>query len=94
MKVYGHEENRIFIICSICGADTHHSLMLGKRRSGAYGRQPSQRELEEWFDQHAQCGGTRDHFKLALAKPADWDMAETITADSNVKAAVKRALVQ
>lgn len=85
--------NRIYLVCTICGADTQHSLMLGMRRGNGYFKAPDRRMLDAWYEEHAKCGDTLDHFKLAMQKPANWDRPLPISPDTNVDLAVKLALV-
>ena len=91
---HGVEGNRLYIICTVCGSDTQHSQMLGMRRGSGYFKAPGRREMEEWFEEHAKCGGTLDHFKLALSKPENWDAAEVIDPGTNTALAVKLALIE
>lgn len=81
--------NRMYLVCTQCGAEAAHSLMLGQRREGAFSKSPRQHVFEDWFEQHTHDGG--DHFKLAFAKTPDWD--RSMPADP-VHLAVKLALVQ
>jgi hypothetical protein len=86
------EGNRLYIVCTVCGADTEHSQMLGQRLGSGYHRAPDRRLLDAWFETHAKCGDTLDHFRLVLAKPANWDVWPVISPDSHVGAHVKTAL--
>jgi hypothetical protein len=81
--------NRMYLVCTHCGAEIEHTIMLGQRRTGAFSKSPRQHHLEEWFEAHAHDGG--DHFKLAFGKTPDWD--RSMSADP-VHLAVKLALVQ
>jgi len=89
---HGVEGNRIYLICSVCGPDTQHSMMLGLRRAGGYCRPPSGQQLQAWFDEHEKCGGVNDKFKLAMDKPANWDAPEMVSPTNHVGAHVKTAL--
>ena len=80
--------NRMFLVCTICGAETESALMLGQRRTLAFSKVPRQHHFEEWFEAHEHGGG--DHFKLAFAKTPDWDRS---TPADPVHLGVKLALV-
>lgn len=84
--------NRLYLVCAAHPAES--SIMLGKRLQSAYGRPPSASELDKWFDEHATCVGAPDCFKLAYAKPQNWDVDPPVDPATDIKAAVKLALVK
>lgn len=85
-------ENRLYLTCT--SPPEESAIMLGKRLQSAYGRAPSNHELNKWFDEHATCPGAPDAFKLAYAKPQNWDVDPPADPTKNVGAAVKLALVK
>lgn len=85
--------NRIYLVCTAHQQESK-SLMLGKRLNGAYGRPPSAHEINAWFDEHANCPGAPDCFKLAYQQPQNYDVDPPADPATNVKAAVKLALVK
>lgn len=85
----GPPGNRLYLVCIAC-PDTDQALMLGKRLGQGYSRGPSSREINEWFERHAECCVEPDHFQLAMAKPANWDRQ----ANAALTEAVKLALVK
>jgi hypothetical protein len=87
--------NQLYLICTICGNDAANALLLAERKiDSSYAALSERRALEKFFDRHAECGGTRDKFKLALGHPADWDAVEFADPANNLKAAVRLALVK
>lgn len=86
--------NRIFLVCTACGADTDHAFELARRTSGGYRAARMLRDLQAWLDRHENCGGTRDHFKAGLAKSPDWDATEIADPKSNVRAAVRLGIAK
>lgn len=68
--------------------------MLGKRLQSAYGRAPANTELNKWFDEHEQCLGAPDCFKLAYERPLNFDVDALADPKTNLRAAVKLALVK
>lgn len=82
--------NRLYLVC------THHTnpeeaLLLGERASYEAGYTPSKyKNARDWFDAHAACGRTRDHFALAYGHPADWDIDPP--AEDTVAGQVKLAV--
>jgi hypothetical protein len=85
------EGNRLYLICASHPEDS--KLMLGKRLQSAYGRPPSTHEMNAWFDAHAKCPGAPDCFKLAYAESQNHDVLPVVDPATNLKAAVKLALV-
>lgn len=85
-------ENRLYLTCASHPEES--AIMLGKRLQGAYGRAPSNHELNKWFDEHAQCPGAPDCFKLAYKLPQNHDVDPPADPAHNVGAAVKLALVK
>ena len=87
--------NQLYLICTICGNEAANALLLADRKiDSGYGAIADRRNLDRFFDRHAKCGGTRDKFKLALGKSADWDMGEVVDPATNIKGAVRLALVK
>lgn len=87
--------NQIFIICTVCGAEITSALMLADRKiDSGFTAIQHQRSVQKFFDKHADCGGTRDHFRLALGKNPDWDVIEIVDPSTNIHGAVKLALVK
>lgn len=86
------EGNRVYVTCA--SHPEASLIMLGKRLQSAYGRAPSNNELNSWFDEHANCPGAPDCFKLAYAKPQNWDVDPVVDPGKNIGAAVKLALVK
>ena len=80
--------NRIYLMC-MAHPDTEHSIMLGMRHSTGYFKAPQAKELNRWFDEHSKCVPGLDHFKLGLAKPADWDKVSAV--DKHVKLALVKS---
>jgi hypothetical protein len=85
-------ENRLYLTCA--SHPEASALMLGKRLQGAYGRAPGAHELNGWFDEHANCPGAPDCFKLAYKHPQNHDVDPIADPATDVKAAVKLALVK
>jgi len=81
-------ENRLFLVC-LHHPEVQHALILGKRLGTGYFRPPQTREILEWMEQHATCGGDLDHFAIAYEKPKNWDLA----VKKPVSGAVHLALV-
>lgn len=89
--------NRLFLVCS------HHpkiedSLLLAERTDSEtqyfgsfYAARHDLRRVDDWFEKHANCGRTRDHFQLAMHRPANWDVAPP--AEKTVAGGVRLALV-
>jgi hypothetical protein len=86
--------NQLYIICTVCGPEIANALLLGMRDEGAYEGAPAPRAAEKFFSRHETCGGTRDHYKLAMGHPADWDALEFVDPASDIRGAVKLALVK
>lgn len=86
-------DNRLYLVCT-AHQEESHSLMLGKRLQGAYGRAPGAHEMNTWFDEHANCPGAPDCFRLAYAKPQNHDVDPIADPSTSIKAAVKLALVK
>ena len=84
--------NRLYLVCSAHPEDS--KVMLGKRLQGAYGRAPGAHELNTWFDEHENCLGAPDCFKLAYAQPQNHDLDPPADPATSIKAAVKLSLVQ
>lgn len=84
--------NRMYLSCS-AHPDTEHSLMLGMRRSNGYGRAPSGKEMQNWYDEHEKCPGGLDKFKLAHQHTPNWDCTP-VSPETSIGAAVKLALVK
>jgi hypothetical protein len=87
------EGNRLYLVCT-AHQEESKALMLGKRLQSAYGRAPGAHEMNSWFDEHAQCPGAPDCFRIAYAKSQNHDVDITVDPATNVKAAVKLALVK
>jgi hypothetical protein len=85
-------ENRLYLTCASHPEES--AIMLGKRLQGAYGRAPGAHELNGWFDEHANCPGAPDCFKLAYRHPQNHDVDPVADPTTDVKAAVKLALVK
>jgi hypothetical protein len=87
--------NELFIICTVCGPDISNSLRVAERRAAGFEHSLlERRDAEKFFAHHASCGGTRDHYKLAMLKVADWDANEIVDPATNIKGAVRLALVK
>jgi hypothetical protein len=84
--------NRLYLVCSAHPEES--KMMLGKRLQGAYGRAPGTHELNAWFDEHAQCPGAPDAFKLAYANAQNYDVDPPADPRTNLNASVKLALVK
>jgi hypothetical protein len=91
---HGVSGNKLFFVCTVCGPSTEQALEFARRKNAGYERILDRRLIEDWFDRHAECGGTRDHFKMGMTHNPDWDAAQLVSPDSNVKAAVRLALVK
>src|ERR1700689_416946 len=88
------EGNELFIICTVCGPDIAQSLRIARRTDGPYGHFADRRDLDKFFEKHADCGGTRDHWKLAMGREANYDANEIVDPATNLKGAVRLALVK
>lgn len=86
--------NQLFVICTVCGADVANALRMGQRDDSGYESMPEARVAQKFFTRHADCGGTRDHFKLAMLHVADHDKLEYVDPATNIKGAVRLALVK
>jgi hypothetical protein len=53
--------NKVYLTCSGCGIKP---LELGRRGTVQYGKCPSARDFEEWFEHHSKCFGPPDKWKL------------------------------
>ncbi len=84
--------NRLYLVCSAHPEDS--KIMLGKRLQGAYGRAPGNTELNKWFDEHAQCLNAPDCFRLAYENQMNYDVDVPADPATNLKAAVKLAIVK
>ena len=87
------EGNRLYLVCT-AHAEPAHALMLGKRLQTAYGRAPGAHEMNTWFDEHSQCPGAPDCFRIAYQNPQNHDVDPPADPATDVKAAVKLALVK
>lgn len=85
--------NRLYLVCT-AHEQEGAALMLGKRLNGAYGRPPSAHEINAWFDEHANCLGAPDCFRLAYQKAQNYDVDPVADPKTDLKAAVKLALVK
>ena len=85
--------NQLYVICTVCGPNVTDALLLASRDQGAFEKCPERRAAEKFFVRHEKCGGTRDHFKLALGHLADLDCT-VVDPTTNIKGAVKLALVK
>jgi hypothetical protein len=86
--------NTLYIVCTVCGPMALDALLLASRLEAGFENFPDKRKLERFFEIHAKCGGTRDHFRLGMARGADLDLNPVIDPATNVKGAVKLALVK
>jgi hypothetical protein len=87
--------NQMYIFCSVCGPEVANTLMLAERPiDSGFTAIQHQRSVQKFLDRHAACGGTRDKFKLALGHPAEWDAVEFVDPTTNLKGAVRLALVK
>lgn len=86
------EGNRLYLVCAAHPEES--MLMLGKRLKSAYGRAPGAHELNSWFDEHANCLNAPDCFKLAYQQTQNHDVDPIANPATDLKAAVKLALVK
>jgi hypothetical protein len=86
--------NKLFLVCTICGPESQHSLELARRKNAAYEKVMDRRNIEAWFEKHAHPDCGYDHFKLGMHANPDWDKAIPASPDSDVKAAVRLALIK
>lgn len=86
------EGNRLYLTCA--SHPEASLIMLGKRLQSAYGRAPGANELNAWFDEHANCPGAPDCFKLAYQQTQNHDVDPVTDPATDIKAAVKLALVK
>lgn len=86
--------NQLYVICTICGPEVANALLMGTRDEAGYENAPERRAAEKFFQRHASCGNTRDHFKLAMGHSADYDALEYVDPATNIHGAVKLALVK
>lgn len=86
------EGNRLYLTCA--SHPEASLIMLGKRLQSAYGRAPGANELNTWFDEHANCPGAPDCFKLAYQQTQNHDVDPVTDPATDIKAAVKLALVK
>lgn len=83
--------NRLFLVCS------HHqnpedALCLAERAGNdAQFIAASLKRADDWFAKHQGCGRGCDHFRLALHRPADWDVPQP--AEASPAGAVRLALL-
>jgi hypothetical protein len=84
--------NQLYVICTVCGPNVTDALLLASREDGPFENCPEKRAAEKFFKRHEKCGGTKDHFKLALGHFADLDCI--VDPTTNIKGAVKLALVK
>ena len=64
----------MYLRCTAC--DLHDLGYLAKRMSQGYyptAHPSAVPALEAWFDKHAYCGDTQDHFEVTYEMPANWD---------------------
>lgn len=82
--------NRLYLVCSH-HASPEEALLLGERKDVSEGYTPSKyKTAAQWFDAHAACGRTRDHFRLAYGRPENWDV--DLPAEDTVAGQVKVAM--
>src|SRR5580658_8978125 len=79
--------NQLYVICTVCGPEIANTLHLAARTDGPFQNCAEKRVAEKFFKRHETCGGTKDHFKLALGHAADLDLV--VDPATNVKGAVK-----
>ena len=84
--------NSLYILCTVCGANASDALLYASRTDGQYEHCAEKRVAEKFFKRHEKCGGTKDHFRLGMARAADLDLP--VDPTTNVKGAVKLALVK
>ena len=82
--------NLMYLVCR-SHPERVNSLVLGKRNAGCYGKVPDPRQVEKWFEQHAFCGGGRDHFTIAYDQTADWDVPKPAPVADAVHAVARAA---
>jgi hypothetical protein len=97
--------NRLFLVCSH-HPNPEDALCLGERYDSRDRYFPlgmcrcagkcgcAAKELErtnQWFAKHAECGRDKDHFQLAMSRPANWDCSPP--AEATPAGAVRLALV-
>lgn len=87
---------RMWLVCSAHEKIRPESgICLGKRLESGYYRPPSTQEMQHFFDEHEGCGGPHfDHFKLAFDQTPDYQANPLADPATDVKAAVKLALVK
>lgn len=86
--------NTMYIVCTICGPMAMDALLFASRTDAGFENFPSERKLQRFFETHAKCGGTRDHFRLGMARGPDLDLNAVVDPATNIKGAVKLALVK
>lgn len=68
--------NRMYLNCTGCHIDPWY---MGKRmQEGYYTGTAPKKTLDDWFDEHAHCGGTHDHFIIEYQHPENYDMGGLI----------------
>ena len=87
------EGNRIYLVCN-AHPDVEHGIMLGMRRGSEFFKGPMGQHLNDWFDTHAKCLTEPDHYRIAYAQPLNHDIDPYVDPATNLKAAVKLALVK
>lgn len=98
--------NRLFLVCSH-HPNPEDALCLAERPGNESGYYPNgkcrclgkcgcaAKELERqnaWFRKHSECGRDRDHYRLAMSRPADWDVPKP--AEKTAAGAVRLELVK
>jgi hypothetical protein len=86
--------NQLYVICTVCGPDIAQSLRLAHREDGPYGHFADRRDLDKFFETHAKCGGTYDHYKMAMGHEANYDAVEFVDPATNIAGAVRLSLVK
>jgi len=75
--------NRMYLNCTGCHTDPWY---LGKRmQEGYYTGSPSRKSLNEWFEEHAYCGGTQDHFLIEYQHPENYDTGVVALLEEKLK---------
>jgi hypothetical protein len=65
-----NDSNKLWLVCRY-HPHPSHAFCLGKRLGTGYYGAPRPQALDAWYDEHAQCGGTLDHFAISYSATPD-----------------------
>jgi len=83
--------NRVWLVCRY-HPEERQSLCLGKRRGTGYFGAPRTQDMDNWFADHASCGGNMDHFAISFSQTPDWKAQATDDFNGALGAVVKQSL--